>query len=122
MSGGLLTIKQLQALRKQMARGYDTEVKIYARTTGENVYSDDAETLTLKETTKGWLRLQPDNRLDTGLQAVRGVDDARLFLPVGTSIERGDQVEINGDRFTVFDTNADNTWKVTLRVSLRRLD
>ena len=103
--------------------GMVTPVTIKRETTGAGPYGDDVATFAVLSTVNGWLFSEPS----PVITMVNGVQQAlvntyRLFLPVGTDIQSGDQVVIEGNSFTVSDTNAESTWLPLLRVSLRRLE
>jgi len=46
----------------------------------------------------------------------------RLSVPVGTDVDSGDRVYLEGKQFIVSDTVAESTWLAVLRVSLRRVE
>jgi hypothetical protein len=46
----------------------------------------------------------------------------RLWVPVGTDIQPGDQVEIGGYTYQVSDTSAGETWPAFLECLLRRTE
>jgi hypothetical protein len=124
----LVTDAQMLSLRAIAERGMKDDVTISTRTriTDEdddaNVYGDDGETWTVTATVKGWLYSAPSPTIDTLDMRMALTNTYRLFLPVGTVIETGDRVEIDGRQFIVSDTVGESTWLPLLRVSLRRAD
>lgn len=103
---------------------YQTDVEIYALTSSSSTYSDDQESFPSTPTAvvKGWMRNQPDYAVTDDSGATQHPEIARLFLPIGTQVSRGDKVVIDGHPWTVVDDNEENTYKVTLRVAVRRMD
>lgn len=101
-----------------------TTVEIYAKSSGENDYSDDGESFSAQPTavTTGWLRNQPDTKLVDEAGAALHPNVGRLFIPVDVVVRRGDKVVIDGDAWRVIDHNRENTFKVTQRVALERLE
>jgi len=121
---GPITDTEMASLQGLMLDFLQADVEIYSKSDAENPYSDSGWSYpaTPSVVVKGWLRKMPDYQLTDDFAAFQHIDDARLFLPIGTPIERGDKVVVAGDAFTVVDANDHNTWQVTLRVSLRRMD
>lgn len=100
---------------------FQTEVVIEGRTSDSNSFSDDEEIFGESRTVMGWMRNQPDTQLVTTGGAVQAPQTGRLFLPIGTEIHRGDRLTIKGDKWIVIDHNAENTYRVALRVAIERL-
>lgn len=72
---------------------------------------------------KGWLLMTNNPSIDSrnGISTSFGV--YRLNLPADvTNIDVGDQVEIAGLRYTVNDTNADDSYRAFTTLILRRLE
>jgi hypothetical protein len=72
---------------------------------------------------KGWLLMTNNPSIDSrnGISTSYGV--YRLNLPASlTNIDVGDQVEINGLRYTVNDTNSDDTYRAFTTCIVRRLE
>lgn len=113
----------MAALQAVFAGYYRTEVQIFSLTSGANTFSDDQESFSAEPTATvlGWMRNQPDYVITEDSGATQHPEEARLFLPVGTQIARGDKLVIGGEPWTVVDHNAENTYKVTLRVAVRRM-
>jgi len=121
----LISASQLAHVQKVVELGMVTDVTIVNHTTADSPFSDDEyvqEATSSRQTLKGWLREVPAGTIDvvSGVMANTGV--YRLFLPVGTNINNGDRVIVNGEEFVVQDTNADSTYQATLRVSLKRAE
>ena len=74
-------------------------------------------------TVKCWLWETLANENAEVVGGVEAITTAyRLFLPVGTPIENGDRVVVKGETYIVVATNAENTYRPVLRVSLRRAE
>lgn len=103
-----------------------TEVQIFSRATERNYLAWDDSSDTSEQfaetpvTVLGWLRERPDYQTDDDLSAIQHVEDARLHLPLGTVVGRGDKVVIGTEEYAVIDDNRFNTYKVSIRVALRR--
>jgi hypothetical protein len=111
----------MAALQDIFSGFYQTDVEIYAKTSSENPFSDDGDTFATDPVrTKGWLRNQPDDRLAQDGSATVHPEEARLFLPIGVVVNRGDKVVIDGSPWSVIDHNRENTFKVTQRVAIKR--
>lgn len=124
----LLSAAQLREVQKVAESGMTTPVTIYRRTavsaTAGNDYGDDdlafdETTDSLRGTVKGWLFSTPTpvQVVDSG--EVVTVNTYRLYVPVGTDIEPGDNLVIGSDTYTVSDTTGETTWPAVLGVSLR---
>ena len=128
MTQPLVTDAQVAALRSVAERGLKDTVTVYRRTAlaesdPDNIYGDDTETWVAQSpTVKGWLFSTPSPSIDEFNGRMALVNTYRLFLPVGTEVESGDQVDINGHRFVVSDTVEESTWLPILRCSLRRAE
>jgi hypothetical protein len=121
----LVTPSQMNALSKVVEEGMITDVTIINHSTSDSPYSDDeyvSETESNRQTVKGWLREVPAGTIDVVSGVMANMGMYRLFLPIGTQIENGDRVIVNGEQWVVQDTNADTTYQVTLRVSLARAE
>lgn len=130
----LLSDAQLTAVQSVAMRGMQTDVTIFRRSTttglevtddpyGSSVgYAEIPDTATQTSTVKGMLHSAtvPTTDVDSG-QLVT-VNTFRLWVPVGTNIQPGDQVEIEGNIYQVTDTTADQTWPPFLACSLRRAE
>ena len=93
----------------------------------EGEQSDEPDEVVL-----GWFRAQPDYQTSDALAAIAHEEDGRLFVPLGTALERRDLVKVyeldangatvgDGTSYRVIDTNVENTWKVLIRAALRRM-
>lgn len=119
----LVTAGELGSLRSVIESGMVTDVTILSRSTTDNVYGDDqTESWAGDTVVKGWLRTVPEGTIDvvSGVQA--DVSLYRLFLPVGTAVDNGDRVEIDGARYIVTDTNKESSYQVALKCSLKRAE
>jgi hypothetical protein len=100
-----------------------TDVTILKRSQADNAFEDSASGWpTTGETVKGWLRTVPEGTTDVLSGIMADVSMYRLFLPVGTDINNGDRVLIDGRNFAVIDTNKESTYQVVLKCSLRRVE
>jgi len=115
----------MQALSKVVEEGMITDVTIVNHTTADNPFSDDEyvqETVSQRQTVKGWLREVPAGTIDVVSGVMASVGIYRLFLPIGTQIQNGDRVIVNNEQYVVEDTNDDTSYQVTLKVSLKRAE
>lgn len=121
----MITAEDMAGLM-DMAEGFmQTSVDIYHATDATTGWDDsvkNAPALAPDLTVLGWVRSRPNVDLDEDLAALINEEQTRLFVPVGTVLEKGDRVVIAGDAYNVIDTNAQNTWRVLLRCSLRRIE
>lgn len=69
---------------------------------------------------KGWLFSMPAQQQEVDSGAIVTVNTYALRVPVGTDIEPGDEVRINGETYTVSSTNAENTWLPLVNCNLRK--
>jgi len=125
MTSPLVSQGTLDALRAVGNRGLVTDVKICTREQVEDQYGGDhhhhwPDTGVV---VKGWLLMTNNPAIDSrnGISTSFGV--YRLNLPATlTNIDVGDQVEINGLRYTVNDTNTDDTYRAFTTCLVRRLE
>lgn len=121
--GQLVSDSQMASLRSVAKLGMQSDVTILHRTAADDPYGDDSTpTWTETVTVKGWVRgaVAGDIRQAgamTGLAA-----GYRLFVPVDTPVTNGDRVRIEGNDFTVQDTNIESTWRVVMRCELERVE
>jgi len=99
-----------------------TPVVVMRETIIEGAEGDDVSVYATVGFPSGWLssRTTPVITIVGGIQAL--VNTYRLYLPVGTDIESGDQAIIESRTFTVSDTTAESTLQPMLEVSLRRAE
>ena len=117
----LLRPSQLAALRRLTTKLFNTKVEIWKRTVADSVYSDeDIESFALSETVDGWLRSLPEDSVDVSYGQTHVAATHRLFVPVATDVAAFDQVKINGATYKVIDTSVESSYKVLLRVLLRK--
>ena len=120
----LLTSVQMGALREVAMMGMVTPVQILRTTMvrDSSPNGDDLISETTVTTVDGWMYSTPTptRRVDGG--SVVTANTYRLFLPVGTDVMPSDVVVVNGDRFSVTDTDSESTWNPKLTVTLRRRD
>lgn len=117
----LVTASQMTALQNVALQGMDTPVDIYPRIEIETA-SDTAEGWPTKSlSTRGWIRSMPGSVFNVDVGVLEASVPFRLFLPVGTPIGPGDHVKIEGNEYAVVDTTVENTIKIVLRCTLRKL-
>lgn len=118
---GLLKSSQIAALRKLTEKLFNTQVQIWTRSVTDSPYSDaDIESFALSATVDGWLRSMPDDAVNVEYGQAQVHATHRLFVPVGTAVGPYDKVVINGEEFKVVDTSVESTYKVLLRVLIRK--
>lgn len=118
---GIFSSAQVLGLRRIAERALETDVTIQRRTTTDSAYGDnDTEVFTTTETLKGWLRSMPEDMVQVSYGQTQVPASHRLFLPVGTDIRPYDKVLIGGTAFKVIDTSQESTYRVLLRVMLRK--
>jgi len=118
---GLFSNGQITGLRRIAERALDTDVTILRRSVSSSAYGDnDTETFTATETVKGWLRSVPEDQVQVSYGTEQVPASHRLFVAVGTDIQPYDKVVIGGLEFKVIDTSVESTYRVLLRVMLRK--
>ena len=115
----------LNAIRAVGNRGLTTNVTICNRVGVDDPYGGDHHHHWPSSgvVVKGWLLMTNNPSIDSrnGISTSFGV--YRLNLPATvTNIDVGDQVEIGGLRYTVNDTNSDDTYRAFTTCILRRLE
>lgn len=127
MSSGWFTPRELRALRRAAEVGLISDVEIYRQTRitnesdPENIYEDGGISFVYSETVRGWMYSSPTSSPDSVRGVIGTMNTYRLFLPVGTQIEPGDRVKVNGTEYEFIDAVDESTWLPILRCSLRRL-
>ena len=137
MTTPLIATDQLASLASIAESLFNSRIEIYHQSdedqTGswddsvEGTQSDEPDEVVL-----GWFRNQPDYQTSDSLAAIAHEEDGRLFVPLGTTLERRDRVKVyplnesgetvgDGTSYRVIDTNVENTWKVLIRAALRRM-
>ena len=118
---GLVSDKEMAALRGVALSGMVTPVEVKRRSLVETVEGSE-ERYTTIGTVDGWMTEVTSDTTSTGI--IGGVQAAptvyRLFMPVGTDILSDDEVVVSGETFIVQHTNSDNTYLPLLSVALRR--
>lgn len=122
----LLTASQMAGVQSYGLQGMIADVTIYETEmdTGldetDDPYGSATTTSTTGTTVKGWLvgrwaleRNQNAGDIDTTTLY-------RLRLPVGTVVDAGWEVEIDGHRYMVIDAGTDQTWQEWLNLQVRR--
>lgn len=134
----MITEEDLAAFRDVVEGFFSTSIDIYHSSdlAGDYAYADgsapwddsikdpDPQSLpaTPSLTVLGWVRSRPNPDLSEELAALVNEEQTRMFVPVGTAVEKGDLAVFGGDQYQVIDTNPQNTYRVLLRCSLRRLE
>lgn len=120
----LLTSSEMGALRQVAEQGMADSVDVYRQTVTAGSYGDDVSQFTYLLTTKGWVYsvTTPNTPIqdESGRQVT--VMSFWLRVPVGTDLELGDRVVIDGRRFTVTDMDEESTWLPMVSCALRRLE
>jgi hypothetical protein len=135
----LISTEELAALSGVAESLFNSRVEIYhqhiqdqSNSWDDSVEQEIVDGSTPDEVVSGWLRNQPDYQTSDDLAALAYEEDGRLFVPVGTTLTRKDRVVVyeidadgetvgDGTAYRVIDTNVENTWKVLIRASLRRI-
>ena len=117
-------------------RGMQTQITIRRRSVAEmgssvgvDDYGDDvvAYTATAESSTfsvLGWFHSTPTPMQMEDAGSLVTVNTYRLYLPVGTDVKEGDEVQ-SGDSgliYIVSDTTDESTWKALLACTLRKRD
>jgi len=122
----LLTDAQLAAIQKVGVLGMTTRVQIFSTTFNAGLDDEDpygsklTYSTTPVATVNGWLVGSWANDRDSGIGDVNTTTQYKLRLPVGTEIEPGWTVEINGASYLVEDAGTDQTWPEWLVCILKR--
>ncbi len=120
---GLISASEMAALRATVESGMETDVTIRRHTTTEAEFGDVDAFVTVA-TVKGWIREITSNA--SVIAEIGGViavaETHRLFVPVGTDIESGDIVIVEGESFRVQHTDQTNTYETHITAILRRAD
>lgn len=117
----LITATQLNAIRAIAYQGLDTPLTIERKTFSEGDYGS-VETWSTVASTNGWLREMTSTKPFGIANLISTVGTFRLHLAVGTDIEPGDRVTVDGDQFEVNETNTHNTIRVFTTAVLRRVE
>ena len=131
MSEVLLTDRNIEELRKLAMLGMQTKVTIKRRSVVDSSsdpltdYGDDQVSYTLTSesrisTVKGWFFSVPATAQEPDTGQILTSNVYRVFLPVGTDIQAGDEVIVGASTYIVSDTNAESTWLPLLRCNLRK--
>lgn len=118
---GLVSASQLIALRTIANKGLVTTIVISRPTQTQTAYGT-ASTYSEVETTLGWLRQMAGTAPGENISFISTTGTFRLHLPYGTDIRVDDRVTVNGNDYSVTDTNADNTIQVYTTAQLRRVE
>lgn len=135
----LINTEEIAALSEVAESLFNSRIEIYhqheedqSSSWDDSVEQEIADGATPDAVVSGWFRNQPDYQTSDDLAVLAHEEDGRLFVPVGTALERTDKVVVfalnaagetvgDGTAYRVIDTNVENTWKVVLRASLRRI-
>jgi len=123
----LLTSSQLTAIQSLGLQGMTIDVTILPTTfdsgldLNDDPYGSELDYDSVPGTTvKGWLVGSWQNVRDIGVATVNTTTQYRLRIPVGTTIEQGWTVKINGHEYLVEDAGLDQTWPEWLTCVLKR--
>jgi hypothetical protein len=112
----LLTSDQMKAIRKLGELGMTQDVVLtrYIEldvTDESNPFgSPESQYQTYTRTVKGWLVSQMERTFDEDGTRIVAIHDLTLRVPVGTQIDSRDIATINGETYTVMESNIDHTW------------
>lgn len=121
--GELVTTSELEALREVVELGMQTTISILREESIPVEDGDDQQVWATEEITKGWIFEPPAFSRGNVIGGVQGeVHEFRLFAPMGTDIQVGDRIGVEGQIFNVTDTNDTNTYQTELRASLRKVE
>lgn len=121
MGDHLLSARQLAAIQGVALTGMKTAIVIQRKTTTDSAYGDDDEvSFVTVATANGWFYSTPTPQRDLDTGSVVTTNTYRLFLPVDTNVNDGDQVIVGSETYIVSDTTKENTWKALLNCSLRK--
>lgn len=119
----LLSPAQLAAIQGVAATGLVDTCKVCPRTiTPSTIGGDDTITWPAGATVPCWTRQMNDPHLAAELGLVVSEGIFRINLPVDTVVHIDDQIEIDGARYTVQNTNDENTYRVFQEIYARRLE
>lgn len=115
----LVSESELEALRQVAESSFPTDVTIY-RQTRTTTSEGSVSAWTRVTTVKGWLKEETTPPVGDvgGVQAT--VPVYRLNVPVGTDIQAGDRVRIEGATYEVNDTNSEDSYLTHVTARLRR--
>jgi hypothetical protein len=117
----LLSGRQLAALQAVAITGMQTPVIIQRRVTSDTIYGDDDEmTFVTVTTALAWFHSTPTPVQEQDTGSIVTANTYRLYVPVGTDIDDGDQVLVGSAVYVVSDTTKESTWKALLACSLRK--
>ena len=123
MSGPLVSAAQMAGLRAFAYRGLQTPVTICPRVSATDGFGGDPKpTWSPGITVLGWVRQMNDSHLqdELGLAGATGI--FRVVVPVDTVVHVDDQLLIAGQRYTVNNTNDENTIRVFQEIYARRIE
>ncbi len=127
MTAPLLSAAQLTSIQALGESGMTTTVEIYPSVydTGldlnDDPYGSSLEfATTASDTVKGWLVGTWALQRDAQLGDVNSTTLYHLRLPVGTSIQPGWLVKVEGREYLVEDSGTDQTWPEWLTCTLKR--
>lgn len=118
----LLSNSQITAIQNVAARGLVDTAIICPKTTTPVTGGDDKFTWPPGVTVKCWVRQMNDPHLAEQLGLVVSEGIFRINLPVDTVVHIDDQIEISGVRYTVQNTNDENTYRVFQEAYARKLE
>lgn len=133
MNGYLIPESHMAGIQKMVERGMRTpliirrrSVQFLGQTLQSNDLGDDVVTFSSTKdngTTRkamGWFWSSPVPMQDDDSGALVTTNTYRLYVPVSTDIQPGDEVLVGAQEYIVSDTTTESTWKPFLRCTLRR--
>lgn len=119
MTYGFLTDAQISELRKVANKGLFRPFSILRRTRVENDFGFEDE-WTEVGTGVGWLRMMNKPHTREQLGSIEGAESVyRLHSEVGTDIQEGDRISMEGNSYEVHDVNSDDSVKIYTTALLR---
>jgi hypothetical protein len=116
----------LAAVRAVGATGLETELSILTRSIIEGTNgNEDYEAWVQTDTVLGWIKQNdrgPVLHLDDSAGAVASIGRYRIHLPIGTIIDEGDMLGLDGEVFIANEVNSENTYRVFVTVIARKRD
>lgn len=119
----LISPAQLAAIQGVAATGLVDTCIVCPRTETAGLFGGDVKIAWPHgETVACWVRQMNDPHLAEQLGMVVSEGIFRINLPVDTVVHIDDQIEIEGHRYTVQNTNDENTYRIFQEIYARRLE
>lgn len=123
MPGPLISEAQMEAIRGIPLAGMQTPVSILTLTTVSRPDADDQEVWAETDSVLGWIYEPLDYPKGDSVGGIQGIaNEFRAYLPVGTLVEAGDRIGVDGQIYNVVNTNEADTYQPMLRAAMRRIE